>query len=130
MGIIVPDFNGKECKKGCNCIDIAEAKNCYMPVKQYRCLNPAGDKLLEKIGEPANKTLQDRAWDLIALNGAYPLPDVMQLLVRATEKLLIDKGYDGHDYEEMEQAVRAAKEKAIPAITELHKTLLKSQGKL
>lgn len=32
-----PKWNGKECKKGCNCIEIAEAENYGDPVKNYEC---------------------------------------------------------------------------------------------
>lgn len=31
-------FNDGECKKSCNCIEIAEEKNGGNPVKQYQCL--------------------------------------------------------------------------------------------
>ena len=35
---IYPVFNGKECMSGCNCLEIAEAKNGDMPVKDFPCL--------------------------------------------------------------------------------------------
>lgn len=156
MEIIIPEFNGQECKKGCNCIDIAEAQNNFEPVKNYPCLKPSRDALdkavLEnnKVSEVFKKAvsklykqstradllqedvedLQSKIQDLILLNGPYPLADVLEHLIKATTKLLVDKGYDGHDYEEMEQAVRVAKEKALPAITQLHKALLALQGKI
>ena len=44
------------------------------------------------------------------LTEPWNLQDILKQLVEATDKLLIDKGYDGHDYEEMEQASKFAKE--------------------
>lgn len=37
------EYNGKECKKECNCIDVAEFKNNGEEVKNYRCLKPQPD---------------------------------------------------------------------------------------
>jgi hypothetical protein len=39
---------------------------------------------------------------ILRLDQAYNLQDVLKYLTTATDKLLIDKGYDGHDYEEMQ----------------------------
>lgn len=36
-----PEFNNGQCKKDCNCIDIAEWENGNNPVKQYECLKAA-----------------------------------------------------------------------------------------
>ena len=34
----IPKFNGRECKNGCNCIEIAEFRNDNQGVKDYPCL--------------------------------------------------------------------------------------------
>ncbi len=39
---------------------------------------------------------------------AYPLSETLSLLITATDKLLHKYGYDGHDYEEMEAALKQA----------------------
>lgn len=62
-----------------------------------------------------SKSAEDVRVNLLAMDSAYPLHDSLRLLIKAANKLLIDKGYDGHDYEEMEQAVRAG-EKSISDI--------------
>lgn len=43
------------------------------------------------------------------LDTAYPLTEVLRLLISATEILLYRKDYDGPEYEEMMQAVKSAK---------------------
>lgn len=44
------------------------------------------------------------------LDTAFPIKEVLNLLIRATEILLYKKDYDGPDYEEMGHAVKSAKE--------------------
>lgn len=46
--------------------------------------------------------------DLLGTNSAYPLPDALKYLIRATEILLHKKDYDGPDYEEMEHSIKSA----------------------
>lgn len=38
-------FNNKQCKKGCNCIEIAKQKNNGNEVKNYQCLKPKTPEL-------------------------------------------------------------------------------------
>lgn len=33
----IPEYNGKPCRDGCNCVDIAEAENGGEGVKQVKC---------------------------------------------------------------------------------------------
>lgn len=40
----IPAWNKRGCKDGCNCIEVAEAKNNGNPVKDYACLLPADFK--------------------------------------------------------------------------------------
>lgn len=35
---VIVKFNNGGCKNGCNCVEVAEAKNQGEPVKNYRCL--------------------------------------------------------------------------------------------
>jgi hypothetical protein len=47
---------------------------------------------------------------ILGLNQPWPLVDVLKKLVEASEILLHKKSYDGHGYEEINQAVDRAKE--------------------
>lgn len=40
LSLNIPKWNGKECGEGCNCVDIAEAKNHGEPVKECPCQSP------------------------------------------------------------------------------------------
>jgi hypothetical protein len=48
--------------------------------------------------------------DILGLGNPFPLKDVLQNLVNASEYLLNNKSYDRHDYEEIGICVKRAKE--------------------
>ena len=48
--------------------------------------------------------------DVLGQTDSYPLVNVLERLAWATEYLLHEKSYDGHNCEELEQSVRRAKE--------------------
>jgi hypothetical protein len=51
-----PKFNGKQCKNGCNCAEIAEYINNQQPVKSYQCLG-INDSLSSKSN--SNNNIKD-----------------------------------------------------------------------
>jgi hypothetical protein len=42
------EYNGKECKVSCNCVEVAEFRNGGNGVKSYQCLSPQ-DRAMPKI---------------------------------------------------------------------------------
>ncbi len=71
-----------------------------------------------------NREIKFRAWNgqFMEYNIAWPLVDIIERLTKATDCLLIDKGYDGYDYEEMGFCSEKAKElyiKILAAMTAL-----------
>lgn len=47
------------------------------------------------------------------LDESWPLEDILKQLVRATDILLLEKGYDGNTYEEMQLCNEYAKQLII-----------------
>lgn len=63
--------------------------------------------------EAYNQAIEDGKEKILTITGEdnpYPLRDVLERLIWATEYLLHIKNYDGHNYEELGQSVRRAKE--------------------
>ena len=44
----IPKWNGKKCRDGCNCVEIAEAKNNGEHVKNVACQYPYYEYLMDK----------------------------------------------------------------------------------
>lgn len=60
-----------------------------------------------------NQATEDDKEKILTITGEdnpYPLRDVLKHLIWATEYLLHVKNYDGHQYEELGQCVRRARE--------------------
>lgn len=63
--------------------------------------------------EAYNQATEDDKEKILTITGEdnpYPLRDVLKRLIWATEYLLHVKNYDGHQYEELGQCVRRARE--------------------
>ena len=63
--------------------------------------------------EASNQATEDDKEKILTITGEdnpYPLRDVLKRLIWATEYLLHVKNYDGHQYEELGQCVRRARE--------------------
>ena len=63
--------------------------------------------------EAYNQATEDDKEKILTITGEdnpYPLRDVLKHLIWATEYLLHVKNYDGHQYEELGQCVRRARE--------------------
>lgn len=63
--------------------------------------------------EAYNQATEDYKEKILTITGEdnpYPLRDVLKRLIWATEYLLHVKNYDGHQYEELGQCVRRARE--------------------
>ena len=65
----------------------------------------AGAKFANPVEEKGSSLIE-----LLGLDDPYSLTEVLDRLIWATEYLLHKKSYDGHNYEELEQSVRRAKE--------------------
>ena len=63
--------------------------------------------------EAYDQAIEDDKEKILTITGEdnpYPLRDVLKHLIWATEYLLHVKNYDGHQYEELGQCVRRARE--------------------
>lgn len=71
-------------------------------------------KVIEEAQKEAyNQATEDDKEKILTITGEdnpYPLRDVLKHLIWATEYLLHVKNYDGHQYEELGQCVRRARE--------------------
>ncbi len=82
------------------------------------------ETLLNKLGNQNNElfALKQLNSELLALDNPWPLDSVLKKLIDATHILLNQKSYDGHDYEEMETAIKRS--------YELLKTISKAKGQI
>ena len=67
------------------------------------------EEVERKYEEKLNK-FNETIMKIVGQGDPYPLEDVLKGLMWATDYLLVKKSYDGYNYEELEQAVRRAKE--------------------
>lgn len=81
---------------------------------RYEFLYEILKKMVEHTQKEAyNQALEDDKEKFLTITGEdnpYPLISVLERLIWATEYLLHVKNYDGHNYEELGQSVRRAKE--------------------
>ena len=72
------------------------------------------EQMIEQAQKEAyNQATEDDKEKILTITGEdnpYPLRDVLKHLIWATEYLLHVKNYDGHQYEELGQCVRRARE--------------------
>jgi hypothetical protein len=69
-----------------------------------------GYEMCQKEYEEKLNKFNETIMKIVGHGDPYPLEDVLKGLMWATDYLLVKKSYDGHNYEELEQAVRRAKE--------------------
>ena len=95
---------------------LSRTKDSYVTIDEMKQVPEwkACVKAIEQAQKEAyNQATEDDKEKILTITGEdnpYPLRDVLKRLIWATEYLLHVKNYDGHQYEELGQCVRRARE--------------------